>query len=232
MAAKEWINRKISVSSEKGREIPRYPLRGTQTFGLRHICWKLLLLPPVLSFGTNLLKNMARQCCWFSYLDEHAPLPVGKRRGFLLSECTMFEQPPRNLPQALALPIWHTSDWLSLPAGVLPLMCCHLPVSSFRWRCREGGKIYADTMYAIMKTEDKTPRYHTNWCIFAGRLFAWSSNSCHAPASLIWAPLPLQHPSTSFKRAFFPSLVQLAPDATAKQAVAWDAKGRQHDWFS
>lgn len=95
-----------------------------------------------------------------------------------------------------------------------------------------GGKIYADTMYAIMKTEDKTLGYHTNWCIFAGRLFAWSSNSCHAPASLIWAPLPLQHPSRSFESAFFPSFMQLAPDATAKQAVAWDANRRQHDWLS
>lgn len=88
-----------------------------------------------------------------------------------------------------------------------------------------GRKIYADTTYAIMKTEDKTPGYHTNWCIFPGRLFAWSSNSCHAPASLIWAPLPLQHPSTSFQRPFFPSLMQLAPDVTVKQASSMGCKG-------
>lgn len=216
---------------KKEKKFHCVPRGDTQTSGLRRICWKLLL-PPALSFGTNLLKNMARQHCWFSCLDEHAPPPVGKRRGFLFSESTIFKQPPRNLPRALALPVWHTSDWLSLPAGVLPLTCCHPSVSSFRWRCRGVEKIYADTMYAIMKTEDETLGYHTNWCIFAGRLFAWSSNSCHAPTSLIWALLPLQHHSTSFTRACFPSLAQLAPDATAKQAAAWHAKGRQHDWFS
>lgn len=157
VAAEGWRNRKISAFSEKGEEIPVYPLGAPQTFGLQCICWKLLLLPPVLSFGTKLLKNMARQHRWFSCLDEHAALPVGKRRGFLVSEYTVFEQPRRDVPGALPADT-HPTDRLFLP------LLAHWRAAIHQAAPLAGGaggeEIYADTMYAIMKTEDDTRISH------------------------------------------------------------------------